>query len=626
MTTPYSSDPDRRARYRFSDFELDPETGELFRSGDPVSLPPQAARILSLLVERRGELVSRQEIERHLWPEDTHVETDLSINYVARRIRLALGDSAAEPRFLETLPRRGYRFKAQVEEHRGSTPSRRPARRAALAAAGALAVLAVLALFLGVRQDEETAALENPPRLAVFPLAAADELRALAYGLGEEISIALIRYFGDEIDVLAFSSSRLLGNAPTPDDVAGRLGADFQLTGSLSDASGSLEVRLRLTEVRDGRELWSAAFDVERRELMDARGDLARQFAVALGRKLPRNEPPPAAAAVPTPAYERYLQAVGLIQALPANEIELKEERIEQVQRAIRLLDDCVAEAPDFADGWAALADARLWTDLWLPQNEWAPAVEEATGRALSLDPTHGMALAMAAEVALDVRRDWHAADGLSRRAIRHGKGSYRPHLARSIVLAASGRIGEARHELEIARRLAPLDWVLAYLASSFALLESDFAAAEPQLLLLRQAHPEDPVLVFMLVKLYVLQGDESAALALLRDTHAQAGLDDTVPTTISEYWQDLHDHFQAQHRESFVSVYWRSIPLIGLGRLKEAAALLRAEACGDPFSGLVLIHVDPFFRQLAGLPDYEEAVRCVGMPSPPKPFRRARP
>ena len=100
---------------RFGPFELDPVTGELRKGGRRLRFPPQPARVLGLLAGRAGELVSRDEIRSDLWPRETFVDFELGINHCLKRIRATLGDRAASPRFIETLPKRGYRFIAPVE-------------------------------------------------------------------------------------------------------------------------------------------------------------------------------------------------------------------------------------------------------------------------------------------------------------------------------------------------------------------------------------------------------------------------------------------------------------------------------------------------------------------------------
>lgn len=130
---------ERTRRFRFGVFELDPRGGELWKAGVRTRLQPQPARVLTMLVGRAGELVTREEIQREVWPEGTFVDFEQSLNFCIRQIRTALGDQAATPRYVETLPRRGYRLLVPIEVVGGS--DRAPASSPALKAERGLAAV-----------------------------------------------------------------------------------------------------------------------------------------------------------------------------------------------------------------------------------------------------------------------------------------------------------------------------------------------------------------------------------------------------------------------------------------------------------------------------------------------------
>jgi DNA-binding winged helix-turn-helix (wHTH) protein len=133
---------------RFGPFELDSATGELQKDGAPVRLQQQPAKVLALLLQRAGELVTRDEIRGFVWGQDTYVNFDQGLNFCIKEIRAALGDSADEPRFVETLPRRGYRFIAPVEVARPAAPDSSVAPAPSSSRAPLLLVLSLLALAL----------------------------------------------------------------------------------------------------------------------------------------------------------------------------------------------------------------------------------------------------------------------------------------------------------------------------------------------------------------------------------------------------------------------------------------------------------------------------------------------
>src|SRR6267142_7248341 len=178
---------------RFADFEFDERAGELRRNGATTRLEPQPARVLAVLVERVGEVVTRAELQQRVWSGDTFVDFDRGLNYCIAQIREALGDSASEPRFVETLPRRGYRFIAPVHGSRNGLPrsldapaggpglggggqpvpdAGAPQNISPLVAFSAVAVVVVLiagASMLIMRRDASKAKPDTRVRLAVVP-------------------------------------------------------------------------------------------------------------------------------------------------------------------------------------------------------------------------------------------------------------------------------------------------------------------------------------------------------------------------------------------------------------------------------------------------------------------------
>ena len=209
---------ENHGRISFEGFVFDPASGELRRSGDDAEgtrLPPKPARMLALLLERPGELVHREDLVTELWP-GQHLDVDGSLAYTVRQVRLALGDDAGEPRYVETLPRRGYRFLARVGDVKGSgdgaaeptappqpappqpAPAVRSIRWAAALALLFLAVaLSLVALLFAGGDDPGRAEATDVTRVALLPLRPPDRLagdpEALAANqrLGQRLLVAL---------------------------------------------------------------------------------------------------------------------------------------------------------------------------------------------------------------------------------------------------------------------------------------------------------------------------------------------------------------------------------------------------------------------------------------------------
>lgn len=271
--------------YRFADYELDPASGELRRGepspGDTVRrLEPQPARVLVELLRRSGEVVPRAELQRAVWG-DSHVERDQGLNYCVRQIRAVLGDEAAEPRFLETLPRRGYRFLVPVTG--GSVPLPRRRRWGLAAGLG----LATVALGLGWVAWRGTTPPE-PVRLALRPFVVTDaapgEAAGLAAGadrLGERLLSALVGV--PALDVVGPATTA--GHALADPELASALGVDHVVSGAVRPPTAGEPgtVFAQVTRGADGGHLFGRRFAY--RDLADG-GDLATLCGEIVGEVL----------------------------------------------------------------------------------------------------------------------------------------------------------------------------------------------------------------------------------------------------------------------------------------------------------------------------------------------------
>jgi DNA-binding winged helix-turn-helix (wHTH) protein/TolB-like protein len=262
---------------RFDRFEFHVDSGELISLDSRFRLEPQPAKLLALLACRPGELVSREELQREIWPADTFVDFERGINYCIRSIRRALDDSAAAPRFIETLPRRGYRFLPAVEGLTGSpsvetegpagesvlgspAPSARDWRRVVLLLAGSAAALIVVCSAVVLSTRSAPAA----PTVAVT-------LFDNETGRPDLDRIAQI-FTDTAVERLARDATRwsVIGNAailrkPRPfrnlEAIASSLHADFIVLGQIEPAVEGVTVLTHLIRARDQRHLWVGRFE-----------------------------------------------------------------------------------------------------------------------------------------------------------------------------------------------------------------------------------------------------------------------------------------------------------------------------------------------------------------------------
>ena len=234
-----------RADIQFENFRLDLRAGELFKAGERVPLQEQPMKVLALLLETPGEVVTRDELRRRLWPDDTFVDFDHGLNKAINKLRDALDDSAQHPRFVETLPRRGYRFVAAVAEPDAPRPveQRPPKPKHAVIVLAAIVALAVVLWRSVPRRGDEMAPRGERAMLAVLPfesLSADGDQDYFSDGLTEEMISQLASLNPERLGVIARTSSMHYKNTRKRlDDIASELGVGYVLEGTVRRAGRS---------------------------------------------------------------------------------------------------------------------------------------------------------------------------------------------------------------------------------------------------------------------------------------------------------------------------------------------------------------------------------------------------
>jgi DNA-binding winged helix-turn-helix (wHTH) protein/tetratricopeptide (TPR) repeat protein/TolB-like protein len=363
-----------RAVLRFGPYEVDRQSGELRDSGRKLKLQDQPFQILAALLERPGEVVTREDLRQRLWPGDTFVDFDNSVNIAIRKLRKALNDDATQPRFIETLPKRGYRFIAPVESTvvEANGPAKRDPwwRRVAARGALGLAVLAVvwgayvvLARFAG----PVSAGVRVRPAVAIIGfrnLATKSDRAWVSTALAEMLASELaggsrLRTVPGEnvararIDLALPDTDSF--SAPTLGRLRKNLGADFVLTGSYFDAGteggGRLRLDLRLQDARDGETLWTSTESGSEADLPDLVTRAGMGVRTKLGVAAAGQSHAEFQAAAPPTSEAAHLYAEGLTRL-----------RQFDARGARDLLERAVATAPEYAPAHAALAAA--WSAL----------------------------------------------------------------------------------------------------------------------------------------------------------------------------------------------------------------------------------------------------------------------
>ena len=450
----------------FGTFELDLDAGVLHRYGRRVSLQEQPARILSLLVSRPGELVTREELRQLVWTNETFVEFDASLNAAITKVRRALGDSASAPRFIETVPKRGYRFLADVQglppargavsgssavalpaavaDPPAASPDEGRGRRTALPGVVAVALLSGWLLSPGPARQSAAPLVRS---LTVQPF----ELRAgeMHSNLGSELAVAIGRRLG-RLHTLTVKPWPP-GATADPRALSRELGVDARLSGAATRTGQQLAIALRIVSTDGERVLWEDAVEVPVSDLMWLESQIAQRVAAALD--------------VPMSGKERAALARHMTESLEAYQWFLRgrlhfERRTgRDLREAIAAFERATASDPSYAlaYAWVANSYVPLGYLSFAPPWETGPAVRAAGEKALLLDPGLAEAhLSLALALGFQERR-WADAETEFHRALELDPNYATGHHWYAFFLQTLGRYDEAMVERRRALEIDPL-------------------------------------------------------------------------------------------------------------------------------------------------------------------------
>ena len=539
-------------RVRFGTFELNVRTGELVSIGTAavearsakVLLRQQPSQILRILVERQGNIVTREEIRQILWPDDTVVEFDRSINVAMAILRKALADDADHPEYIETLTGRGYRLIAPVEWQQSSTAAQdllepqadtlpriegqiserepraaKPWRKAAVM--GASAVILVVVGYLSWRHlGGSTPPASRKVMLAVLPfqnLTGDPNKEYLADGLTEETISQLGRLNPEQLGVIARTSVMGYKHGDVRLDQVGRdLSVQYVLENSLRESGDHLRLTAQLIQVKDQTHLWSQDYDYAAKDTLNVEDEVAKAVAREIRVRLisqqqtdlvqPRTVNPD--------AFDAYLHGYYFFQRGSDKDADMAAK---QFERATQL-------DPSYALAWAWLSRTRNWqaNDGLIPMEEGRRLAREAVERALSLNPNLAVAHSQMGRIKWQVDYDWAGANASFQRAVALEPGNPEYVSLAALPAVNFGRFDEA---LQLNRRAVDLDPLNA--GSWEALAETEFymghldqsAADSKKALEVNPDHWSSPI---DLSRTYLLQGRPQDALAEIE--HVQNG------------------------------------------------------------------------------------------------------
>jgi len=450
--------------YRFGGFELDPRAGELRKQGRKIKLQGQPLDILTMLLEHPGEVVTREELQKRLWPADTFVDFEHSLNAAVKRLREALDDSADTPQFIETLPRRGYRFIGTLDGGSAVAPEgeqRRLARRWIGYAAIVLVVLfgVAFALNLGGWRDSVLHRSRMPriQSIAVLPLenlSRDPEQEYFADGMTDALIANLAQISALRV-ISRTSVMRYKGTKKSLPEIARELNVDAVVEGTVLRSGERVRIIAQLIEAPTDRHLWAASYERDLRDVLALQSEVARAIAGEIRVQLtPREQVRLASVHVISPeAHEAYLRA--RYEFYQARNVIPGRQRNESLWRSVGLFQQAIQLEPTYAPTYAGLASS--YDSLADERHrEVAAKSREAAEKAVALDETLAEGHSALGSVALFNEWDWARAERELKRAIELNPNFAGAHSSYALYLRVVGRFDHAVSEINRARELDP--------------------------------------------------------------------------------------------------------------------------------------------------------------------------
>jgi len=468
----------------FKSFRLDTANHFLWRDGDRVPLAPKGFDVLAYLVEHVGQVMTQDEILEALWPE-TYVNPEVLRKYI-QEIRKALRDRPDNPEFIETLPKRGYRFVAPVTDESGVEPqelarSLPPVEQATEATVEAeltplavetssgertlwkLAIILVLAIVAAVAigayfRPARSAANDSwsdNTSIAVLPFADMSPAKDQEYfsdGLAEQLINDLAKVSGLKV-VGRSSAFQFEGKNEDLRSVGRKLGVANILEGSVRKEGSRVRITVALTKVDDGFQLWTETYDREINHIFAAQDEIARAVTGALQIKLLSPSSPelsPGSRSINPEAYQAYLQGQYFI-------ARGQDER--DLDRALSYADQAIKLDANYASAWAQRSQV-LETMARIGRSENAEGyrhARESAEKAIALDPTLATGYLAMAMVQMNHDWDWEGADTSLKRAGLLEPGSAEVLRSRAYLARELGRVDEAIQLYQQAIGLDPL-------------------------------------------------------------------------------------------------------------------------------------------------------------------------
>lgn len=540
--------PAPRRLVRFGEFEVDLQARRLFKQGAEIRLREQLFVVLSMLIEHAGEVVTREELQKKLWPGDIFVDFEINLNTLIARLREALGDSADHPRYIETLPKRGYRFLAKASKD---------------------------------------AAGESPPRrrlrLIVLPLLNAGGDPAEDYfsdAMTDEIITALCQVAPDHLAVIARSTALHYKHSDKDVATIGReLDLDYAVEGTVRRGDDRVAMNIQLVHTADQTHVFAGKYDTEMRDLFGLQTRIAEDIAshipsvFGLREDIPARKKP----SEDVLAYQLYLQGRQHMYKMTPDGLT----------KAKTCLDEAVARDPKFALAHDALGELYWWTSFfgYLPPRQASFVGLGAVLRAVEIDPTLGETHALLGQFRQKIDYSWPEVRHEMTLALEMAPSSPLVRMRYAVSdLLPHAQLQEAITQVEAGLEFDPLNWMLRVWLSTFLWLARDYDRALREARLSEALDPENYNTQFVIANAYREGGHfEEAIVHQRRAVELSRGL----PQMLG----------------------WLGLTLARSGNIAEARSVLEKL---QTISGQAYVSPTSFVWIYAGLKEFDDALAWI--------------
>jgi len=563
---------------RFGSFEMDEIAGELRKDGVKIRLQEQPFQILQILLEHPGEVITREDLRKRVWPSDTFVDFDHGINNAIKRLREALGDTAETPRFIETVPRRGYRFVAKLETSREARS------------------LAVLPLENLSRDPEQDYFADGLTEALITSLAKIAALRVVS-------RTTVMKYKG-------------VRSKSVP-EIAQELGVDRIVEGTVLRSGDRVRISVQLIDASTDTHLWAETYERALQDVLTLQAEVARAIAEEIRVKLTPEEQAHLRRArrVNAEAYELYLRG----------RYHWNKRNLPGLTKGTEYFQQAIDRDPTYAAAYAGLADtaSRLgfWTDA--PPEEACARGKAAALRAIEIDNTLSEAYAALAYTSLHYDFDIRTAREAAERAIELDPNNPLALQGRGLCLAVRGQAEDAVAELDRALQLEPLNVHLFWNKAAFHYFARQYDEAMELSTKGLELDPKSAALHWILgltlvqKQMYgkaVEEGEEAVQisgrapffLGGLGHTYAAAGREEDALQVICELGR--------LSKQRHVSPFWTAAIFAALPR-KDEAFLWLERAREEHAPWMVYVKALPWFDNLRADPRFYRLLQCMNIP-----------